>query len=674
MHPINQRLLTLLVASLCFLYSWGQDNDTLRQQTLRDIQVRGQRVRSRLTAPVAGVTVMDMGLMNDLPHILGNADPMHYAQLMPGIQTASEYDAGLYIEGCDNQHNHVGIEGVTLYNVNHLLGFFSIFNPTHFQGMRMSRTTTSHNRLGGEVGMLVADTIATECHGSLSVGPMSSQGTLVVPTGRKAALTLSARAAYLNLLYGRWLRVEDEQMRYGFDDYNLTWQWQPDERNRLWIDAYYGHDNVGYDDSHYTMSTQLRWHNAMGALHWDYATPTHALRQTLYVTHYANRFRLDEDNLHVSLPSGITDVGYRLQYERGRFSTGLDAIWHDVQPQDPHVEGFFQVDNQPQPHQRATETSLTAAYSLPLLPRLTADASLRATLYHHRQDGTFYAVDPAMTLSYDLPQAGTLRLQAAGRHQYLFRTGFSNTGLPTEFWFPASRRFRPQSATNISMTYEQMLWDKAVRVELGVYYKWLRHQQEYSGNIYDFLYSAYDLGNMLLEGRGRNYGTTLMVEKRKGRLTGWMSYAFGRAMRQFDNPQYHGRWYPANHERPHELNAVATYRLSPRWSLGATYVLASGTPYTAPKQFYLIAGNVITEFYERNAWRVPPYMRLDVAVNYDFRTRAGRRSGLNLSVYNVTAHNNILFYRMKIYDNQLYSGTFSFILPLMPSLNYYYQF
>ena len=109
MHPINQRLLTLLVASLCFLYSWGQDNDTLRQQTLRDIQVRGQRVRSRLTAPVAGVTVMDMGLMNDLPHILGNADPMHYAQLMPGIQTASEYDAGLYIEGCDNQHNHVGI-------------------------------------------------------------------------------------------------------------------------------------------------------------------------------------------------------------------------------------------------------------------------------------------------------------------------------------------------------------------------------------------------------------------------------------------------------------------------------------------------------------------------------------------------------------------------------------
>ena len=71
---------------------------------------------------------------------------------------------------------------------------------------------------------------------------------------------------------------------------------------------------------------------------------------------------------------------------------------------------------------------------------------------------------------------------------------------------------------------------------------------------------------------------------------------------------------------------------------------------------------------------VVPYMRLDVAVNYDFRTRAGRRSGLNLSVYNVTAHNNILFYRMKIYDNQLYSGTFSFILPLMPSLNYYYQF
>ena len=667
------RLLTLLVATLCIFPSWSQNNDTLRQQTLRDVQVRGHRVRSSLSVPVAGVTVMDMSLMNDLPHILGNADPMHYAQLMPGIQTTSEYDAGLYIEGCDNQHNHVGIEGVTLYNVSHLLGFFSIFNPTHFQGMRLSRATTTHNRLGGEVDMLVADTIAAECHGSLSVGPMSSQGTLVVPTGKHAALTLSARAAYLNLLYSRWLRFEEEQMRYGFDDYNLTWQWQPDERNRLWLDAYYGHDNVGYDDSHYTMNTRLQWHNTMAALHWQRLTPRATLQQTLYTTHYANRFTLDEDNLHMRLPSSITDTGYRLSYVQRQLRAGIEAAWHDIQPQDPHVDGFFRIDHQEQPRQQATEVTAHAAYTLSLLPRLKADAVLRTTWYRHDGNNS-YAADPSLTFIYDMPDGSQLRLQGSCSHQFLLRTGFSNTGLPTEFWIAADRTFQPQSSVAVSTTYERFLFNKAVRIELGAYYKWLRHQQEYAGNLYDFLYTSYNLHNMLLEGKGRNYGITLIAEKRKGRLTGWLSYAFGRAMRQFDDTQYQGRWFPANHERPHELNAVTTYRLSPRWSMGATYVLATGTPYTAPKQFYLLSDNVISEFYERNAYRVPPYMRLDLSVNYDFRTRAGRRSGLNLSVYNVTAHHNILFYRMKIYNNQLYCGTFSFIVPLMPSLNYYYQF
>ena len=205
------------------------------------------------------------------------------------------------------------------------------------------------------------------------------------------------------------------------------------------------------------------------------------------------------------------------------------------------------------------------------------------------------------------------------------------------------------------------------------YYKRLYHQQEYSGNVFDVLYSSYDLQSMLLHGQGYNYGINLLVEKRKGKLTGWLSYAWGRAMRRFSDRGYQG-WYPANHERPHELNMVATYQLNSHWSFGATYVFASGTPFTAPRKFYLLNENLISVFDEHNANRLNPYMRLDLSVNYDFRQRQGRRSGINLSVYNVTMYDNDIYYRLKIYQDRFAAMPFRFLLSIMPSINYYYHF
>jgi outer membrane receptor protein involved in Fe transport len=178
---------------------------------------------------------------------------------------------------------------------------------------------------------------------------------------------------------------------------------------------------------------------------------------------------------------------------------------------------------------------------------------------------------------------------------------------------------------------------------------------------------------MLLHGQGYNYGLNLLIEKRKGRLTGWLSYSWGRAMRRFSDERLQD-WYPASHERPHELNAVATYRLDKHWSFGGTYVFASGTPFTAPRKFYLFNSNLVSVFGEHNAQRLKPYMRLDASVNYDFREHKGRRSGINVSFYNLTMYSNDIHYRLKIYNDRFAAKPFRFLLKVMPSVNYYYHF
>ena len=67
-------------------------------------------------------------------------------------------------------------------------------------------------------------------------------------------------------------------------------------------------------------------------------------------------------------------------------------------------------------------------------------------------------------------------------------------------------------------------------------------------------------------------------------------------------------------------------------------------------------------------------MRLDLSLSYDFIARGTRRSGINFSLYNATMHGNDLFYRIKVYDNHVRYGSFKFLMPIMPSINYYYKF
>lgn len=662
--------------------------DTLNHYGLQDVEIRGKRLRSQLRE-IEGTSIISMSLMDEMPHILGNADPLHYAQLLPGVQTNSEYDAGLHIQGCDNSHNYVSLGGAPVYNAAHLLGFFSIFNAGHFTEMSLQKSPVSAsfpNRLGGKVDMLTPTWLAAEdsllvgaVHGELSVGPMSSQGTLRLPVGKRSLLLLSARAAYLNLLYSKWLEVDGDEVKYDFSDYNLSYITQLDDANVLKFEGYWGYDNMKIGQASHGLQGKLKWNNTMAALHWysrskdglEERKKDWSMEQMVYYSRYANRLNVNEYSFQVGMRSFIFDLGYKGNFSCGRWSVGAEVIRHQLLPQDVGITGNlanYQTDAQ---HQQATETSAYLQYCLPLGEKLLMEMGARVSGYHCQK--SFYRVMPHLKFNYDLSQSAKLNLNLGIRNQYLFQTGFSSAGLPTEFWFAADQNHRPQYAYHAALQGEFWFAEKEYRLSVETYYKWLMNQIENNSNMFDILFSSYSFDGSLLHGKGYNYGLNLLLEKRRGKLTGWLSGSLGRAMRKFDGEQYQG-WYPAGHERIYELNAVATYRINRRVSLGTTYVLASGTPYTKVNYAYLMSGNLVTEYGPHNGGRVKPYMRLDLSASYDFATKGSIRSGINFSLYNVTMHGNDLFYRIKVYDNHVRYNGFKFLMPIMPSLNYYCKF
>ena len=662
--------------------------DTLNHYGLQAVEIRGKRLRSQLRE-IEGTSIISMSLMDEMPHILGNADPLHYAQLLPGVQTNSEYDAGLHIQGCDNSHNYVSLGGAPVYNAAHLLGFFSIFNAGHFTEMSLQKSPVSAsfpNRLGGRVDMLTPTWLAAEdslwmggVHGELSVGPMSSQGTLRLPVGKRSLLLLSARAAYLNLLYSKWLEVDGDEVKYDFSDYNLSYITQLDDANVLKIEGYWGYDNMKIGQASYGLQGKLKWDNTMAALHW-YSRSKDGLNeggkdwlmeQMVYYSRYANRLNVGEYSFQVGMRSFIFDLGYKGNFSWGRWRMGAEVVRHQLLPQDIGITGNLANYQTDAHHQLATEASVYLQYCQPLGEKLLMEMGARVSGYHCQK--SFYRVMPHLKLNYVLSQSAKLNLNLGIRNQYLFQTGFSSAGLPTEFWFAADQNHRPQYACHAALQGEFWFAEKEYRLSVETYYKWLMNQIENNSNMFDILFSSYSFDGSLLHGKGYNYGLNLLLEKRRGKLTGWLSGSLGRAMRKFDGEQYQG-WYPAGHERIYELNAVATYRINRRVSLGSTYVLASGTPYTKVNYAYLMSGNLVTEYGPHNGSRVKPYMRLDLSISYDFATKGSVRSGINFSLYNVTMHGNDLFYRIKVYDNHVRYNAFKFLMPIMPSINYYCKF
>ena len=60
-------------------------------------------------------------------------------QLMPGVQSGNEGSSGLYVRGGSPDQNLMLLDGVPLYNVSHLFGFFSVFNADAVRNMTLTK-------------------------------------------------------------------------------------------------------------------------------------------------------------------------------------------------------------------------------------------------------------------------------------------------------------------------------------------------------------------------------------------------------------------------------------------------------------------------------------------------------------------------------------------------------
>lgn len=522
--------------------------------------------------------------------------------------------------------------------------------------------------------MQLPDTLKERVTGSVSVGIMSSQGTVGLRIRDRSHLRVSARRSYLNLLYGRWLTLNESRIKYGFGDYNITYIWDSGNGDRIWVDGYFGRDKAGMDEKSYDMGVGLQWGNYMGAVHWRHKGDVLTHSHSLFSSGYMSKADVSQSDARVYLPSFINAAGYKGDLVWNDLRTRWNMTYYHAMPQLPQVSGLFNSTEPQKEIQNALESTLAADYTYDFAYDWRLKAGIQGVFLLNPESELNGNVTPDVSLSYNARRFGKIELNYNWKQQYVFQTGLSNVGFPIEFWFVAGKYSRPQYSQNISLSYDLNFCREMFAFSCNLYYKQLYNQVEYKGDLFDLFLETYDLNTCLLKGRGWNYGVNMMLHKQSGDITGWVSYSLGRALRKFDNPEYTGI-YPANHERIHELNAVCSYRYD-RWDFAGTFTYASGLPFTAPGSYYISSGKIVANYGEHNACRMRPYIRLDLSATFTIRKDAKQENGVNVSIYNVLARRNDVMYRLRVVeeDNKFGYKAMSFGLCLVPSVSYYHKF
>lgn len=614
---------------------------------------------------------IEMSALATFPKMLGTADPLKFVQALSGVTTNSEWESGLKILGCEASQSVTKLCDAPVYGQGRILGLFSVFNPGHFKNMQFS-TSTDSRRIGGELGLDTADTLYHALHGEANIGPVAMHATFAFPIGKKSSLILSGRRSFIDIFYKGLLKMDDVDMNYKFYDINASYLYVPDKFNIIDANAYFGMDNGTVNADAASSIIGARWGNVVANVRWRH----HKDGLNITTQAYGSAYFM-EGNLMLTANSGraddyIVNTGLQSKAKWHNWEFAAEVDYYNIQPQNICDQSSTSPGSYILPKQNAVLGTLRSSYRL-LKGNFTFKPSLAASLYSDISDRNFFPrVDPEIFAEYNFYQGGRLSMDAGYKHQYLFMTGLTNSGFPVEFWLGSGKYSKPQASLFGALSYTVNFLGDAFTVNIQAYGKKLWNIVEYSGFASELLGGNYNLQNMLLTGEGCNYGATAQIQKNSGHLTGWISYSWGRALRKFDNPDF-PYVYPSSHERQHELNAVASYKIR-RWEFGGNFIFASGMPYTPISSAYFLNQKLMVKYGERNSKQLSPYIRLDLSVSFNIRDKGRFKDGINISVQNVTARKNQMKATLKIKDGQYSYATAKLIIPVMPSINYYCTF
>lgn len=674
----------------------GMDENSV----LKEVEIVAQRYERVEERVQMGRIDIPIQQIKNVPAFLGEKDVLKALQLLPGVSGGGEGQSGIYVRGGGPDQNLILLDGVPVYNVSHLFGFFSVFNPDAVKDVSLIKggfPARYGGRLSSVIEINMKEGNENEFHGEGTIGLVASKLTLEGPIKKgKSSFIVSGRRTYIDILARPLIKAafradgSEGVVGYFFDDVNAKVNYRFSKKDRVYLSFYTGKDkfysNFGEDNEFYEdrYKAGLGWGNVTSALRWNHImSPKLFANTTLTYSRY--RFNTStgyesrdfengsvdsEDKFELEYFSGIDDVAAKIDFDYlpnpdhyVRF--GASSILHTFRPGDFRSSfSSFEAGNDTssfsanyiQDNVRATEFALYGEDDWKLNAQWRVNYGVHISGFL-QDDKPYFSIQPRLNTRYLFGQGWSLKAGFSTMRQYVHLLTNETIGLPTDLWLPTTKRVKPQDAWQAALGAAKT-FGKDYECSVEVYYKEMKNVIAFREGSSLLQFQGWE--DRVSQGNGTAYGAEFFVQKKTGKLSGWVGYTLSWANRQFDDINF-GKEFPYKYDRRHDFEITGSYQFTKRFSMAASWVYSTGNAVTFGTSRYLGPSGYAYENYlqevthtpERNNFRMPAYNRLDVGFDFTKKKRRYTRTW-SFGAYNAYNRKNpfFLFTETDIVNNQ----------------------
>jgi outer membrane receptor for ferrienterochelin and colicin len=675
-----------------------QDN-LLREVTVKEIK--------NMDAPIGSLSI-PMDKLRSMPALLGEVDVLKALSFTPGVSTGTEGSAGLYIRGGTPDQNLILLDEVPVYNVTHLGGFFSVFNPNSLKSVDLYKgafPARYGGRLASVIDLTMKDGNNRKFGGEAGIGILNQSLTLQGPIVKsKASFIVSGRVSTLglsSLLQPKRTNGYGETRKYRFYDLNAKFNYQINKTDQIYVSLYNGFDRFTYgewsaNDGRATeTSLGNNWGNTTATLRYSkvFSQKLFArfvLLYSKYTSELANNFEDINLNtqpvrLYRNTNAGVTDLGGKVQFDyflsnRVNLKFGLDATRHSFSPFVTKSNYSGAENDTGKEKLPATQLDFHVDANISLTPKLHFNPGLRYSLYQVN-NRTFVNPEPRLGLNWSLPDNWALKGGYAVMNQYVHLLTNNGFGFGYDAWLPSTDKVTPSRSSQVSVGVYKTFPKAGLELSLEAYTKKMKNLIDYPDgtNFTGLLAGSWD-EIVIKNGLGRVKGIELMLSKKTGRFNGWISYTLSKSERKFSQIN-DAAWYPMKYDRRHNFAATANYGIGKKWKLSASFIYQTGHAVTLPEAAFITENSGGPRFIydKRNNGRMPAFHRLDIGASKSLVTPHKRSAELRLGLYNAYNRNNPLYLDLKTQRNQDFEPTGITIkqvsfFPILPYIGYTLKF
>lgn len=574
------------------------DISMTQNNLLEDVIIYASRKDFRSSSSQISAIEVPIAQVKNVPALFGEIDVMKVLQLLPGVQSGGDGNAGIYVRGGNYDQNMISLDGSTLYNVDHLKGFVSALNADVISNIILYKggfPARYGGRLSSIVDIGIKEGNYEGYHAALTIGTLSSRIHIEGPIIKgKNSFNIAARLSYFDLIaYPALEKISDNSgtlssfANMNYYDVNAKMTHKFSARDKLSAVFYLGKDvadttptnseqegETSYDTTSYhnirSNSTENSWGNLVSSLYWTRIIDD-KLTSNLNLSYSQYRYRVKmsssvennifnssgnlayshSENSWASYNSGISDIAITSDFNYlpstshnirfgGKFSYQHLAPMVDVYKYTfkrwlLNSDDYYSEEN-------TISNTLGNSKNLTIFALYGEDDfSLRKSIkINLGLRYTLFGVKEKMYHSLEPRLSGRFLLS----NNFAFKTSFSMMQQGIHLLSSSNLVMPSDIWVPITNKFKPM---KSYQLAAGFSYEpaggvdfSVEGYYKKMDNILEYMEGTSYMTatgsweEMVVTGKGWSYGAEFFIQKKRGETTGWISYTWSKSLRQFD--------------------------------------------------------------------------------------------------------------------------------------------